>query len=135
MLSGLVVLGSAALVAGYAENYFKGSESGTTFFKIRGYVSSLERLEGRNNFIIYSEEPRYTYWYSGLASCSVAPPECFSANSLTSGADIYYVGSKKFLTSYKLLFGYDRVVNRGAINDNFGDGDIDVWKISQVQSR
>lgn len=135
LLSFLFVLGSTGLVAGYAENYFKGSDSSTTFFKIRGYVSSLERLKGRNNFIIYSEEPRYTYWYSGLASCSVAPPECFSANSLTSDDDIYYVGSKEFFTEHRLVFGYERLENRGSINDNSRGGDIDVWKVSKIQSR
>lgn len=135
ILSFFFVLGSTGLVAGYAENYFKGSDSSTTFFKIRGYVSALDRVKSQSNFIIYSEEPRYTYWYSGLASCSVAPPECFSANSLTSDDDIYYVGSKEFFTEHRLLIGYERVENGGAINDISGGGDIDVWKVSKIQSR
>ena len=120
------------IILSYSVNHFYSKKSITTYTKIQNYKKGLASLDRSVPFIIYSEEPRYTYWFSGMPSCTVAPPECFLLQGMSSLNKMFYIGDSTVFGENQYLDGYVLVIDSekdSERHDGKGHNVYGIWEI------
>lgn len=112
----------------YISSYLNNLDRVTTMSKITSYKMLEKKVQGLNNFVIYSNEPRYPYWYFGLASCDHVPSECLRLKKLKASDNIYFIGKGLEIHENLYLHNYNIEAN-GQDLDNFN-----IWTVSKKES-
>lgn len=108
----------------YIQSYLSKPHDATTLNKINSYLSLKNSLPVDKNFIIYSNEPRYPYWYFGISSCNTTPDKCIQAKDLELNTKIFFIGSKNELKENIFLKGYEvELTNQ--------DSNFDIWTMKK----
>ena len=116
------------LIYSYFSSYFKNTSKITTIDKINSYKALDKKIKDSNNFVIYSNEPRYAYWYYGLASCDIIPSKCLELSELSSTDLIYFIGTGSDLKKNSYLKGYSIVENQENLDE------FNIWTVTKKES-
>ena len=116
------------IIYSYISSYLNNLDRVTTMSKITSYKMLEEKILSLNNFVIYSNEPRYPYWYFGLASCDNIPSECLKLKKLQISDNIYFIGKGSEIHENLYLHNYNIKANDQNL-DNFN-----IWTVTKKES-